>query len=86
MRPKGVQCAARPGIPGQVVEYFTGRARRFLTRRREHLQSLSVTPGMDGVLALIELEPNSDVDALPDGIYAQVAVYSDHFAHRLRDA
>ena len=45
------------------------------------LQSLTVTPGTDGVQALIELEPNADVDALPDGIYAQVAVYSDHFAH-----
>ena len=23
----------------------------------------------------------TEIDALPDGIYAQVAVYSDHFAH-----
>ncbi|EJD2201920.1 hypothetical protein ACXK1S_004628, partial [Escherichia coli] len=29
----------------------------------------------------IELDPNDDIDALPDGIYAQVAVYSDHFSH-----
>ena len=41
----------------------------------------AILPGTDGVLALIDLEPNADVDALPDGIYAQVAVYSDHFAH-----
>ncbi|GAR40402.1 inner membrane protein YibH [Salmonella enterica] len=40
-----------------------------------------MVPGTDGVLATIELDPNADVDALPDGIYAQVAVYSDHFAH-----
>lgn len=45
------------------------------------LQSLTVTPGSDGVLATIELDPNAEIDALPDGIYAQVAVYSDHFAH-----
>jgi hypothetical protein len=34
------------------------------------------TPGSDGVLATIELDPNAEIDALPDGIYAQVAVYS----------
>ena len=45
------------------------------------MQSLTVTPGSDGVLATIELDPNAEIDALPDGIYAQVAVYSDHFAH-----
>jgi multidrug resistance efflux pump len=45
------------------------------------LQTLKVTPGTDGVLATIELEPDAAVDALPDGIYAQVAVYSDHFTH-----
>ncbi|MBM7298151.1 hypothetical protein JTY69_05955 [Escherichia coli] len=28
-----------------------------------------------------QLDPNADIDALPDGIYAQVAVYSDHFSH-----
>ncbi|KZO88246.1 hypothetical protein TH55_05955 [Escherichia coli] len=38
-------------------------------------------PGTDGVLGTIELDPNADIDALPDGIYAQVAVYSDHFSH-----
>ncbi len=35
------------------------------------LQSLSVTPGSDGVLATIELDPDAQVDALPDGIYAR---------------
>ncbi len=45
------------------------------------LQSLTVVPGTDGVLGTIELDPNDDIDALPDGIYAQVAVYSDHFSH-----
>lgn len=69
-------------LPGQV---FQGKLLSILPvvpggsyQAQGTLQSLSVTPGMDGVLALIELEPNSDVDALPDGIYAQVAVYSDH--------
>jgi multidrug resistance efflux pump len=56
-----------PVVPGELI-------------RRRALQSLTVTPGTDGVLATIELDPNADVDALPDGIYAQVAVYSDHFA------
>ncbi len=33
------------------------------------------------MIATIELNDNVDVNALPDGIYAQVAVYSDHFTH-----
>ncbi|ADO47035.1 HlyD family secretion protein [[Enterobacter] lignolyticus] len=45
------------------------------------LQSLTIAPGTDGVLAMIELDANESIDALPDGIYAQVAVYSDHFSH-----
>jgi len=45
------------------------------------VQSLSLASGSDGVLAIIELNPNQDVDTLPDGIFAQVAVYSDHFTH-----
>lgn len=35
------------------------------------LQSLTVTPGTDGVQAIIELSPDAEVDALPDGIYAR---------------
>lgn len=72
-------------LPGQV---FRGKLSSILPvvpggsyQAQGALQSLSVVPGTDGVLALIDLEPNADVDALPDGIYAQVAVYSDHFAH-----
>ena len=71
-------------LPGQV---FSGKLTSILpvvpglVSGAGALQSLTVTPGTDGVQALIELEPNADVDALPDGIYAQVAVYSDHFAH-----
>lgn len=45
------------------------------------LQSLNIMPGTDGVMVIIELTPNSEIDALPDGIFAQVAVYSDHFTH-----
>lgn len=55
-------------LPGQV---FSGKLTAILP----------VVPGTDGVLGTIELDPNAEVDALPDGIYAQVAVYSDHFAH-----
>ncbi|WP_455425007.1 HlyD family secretion protein [Dryocola sp. LX212] len=72
-------------LPGQV---FQGRLTRVLPvvpggsyQAQGTLQSLNVTPGSDGVIAVIELAPNNDVDALPDGIFAQVAVYSDHFSH-----
>lgn len=72
-------------LPGQV---FRGTLKSILPvvpsgayQAQGTLQSLSVTPGSDGVLAVIELEPNADVDVLPDGIFAQVAVYSDHFTH-----
>ncbi|WP_202621676.1 HlyD family secretion protein, partial [Escherichia albertii] len=72
-------------LPGQV---FRGKLTSILPvvpggsyQAQGVLQSLTVTPGTDGVLALIDLEPNAEVDALPDGIYAQVAVYSDHFSH-----
>ena len=72
-------------LPGQV---FRGKLVNVLPvvpggtyQAQGSLQSLSVTPGSDGVLATIELDPDAQVDALPDGIYAQVAVYSDHFTH-----
>lgn len=72
-------------LPGQV---FKGKLTTILPvvpggsyQAQGVLQSLTVVPGTDGVLGTIELEPNAQVDALPDGIYAQVAVYSDHFHH-----
>lgn len=72
-------------LPGQV---FPGKLTSILPvvpggtyQAQGSLQSLTLTPGSDGVLAVIELIPNDDVDALPDGIFAQVAVYSDHFSH-----
>lgn len=72
-------------LPGQV---FGGKLTQVLPvvpggtyQAQGTLQSLTITPGSDGVLAVIELTPNAEVDALPDGIYAQVAVYSDHFTH-----
>lgn len=72
-------------LPGQV---FPGKLQTILPvvpggsyQAQGTLQSLTAAPATDGVLALIELEPNAEVDALPDGIFAQVAVYSDHFSH-----
>ena len=72
-------------LPGQV---FQGKLTSILPvvpsgayQAQGTLQSLSMIPGSDGVLAVIELEPNAEVDALPDGIFAQVAVYSNHFTH-----
>lgn len=72
-------------LPGQV---FSGKLTSILPvvpggsyQAQGALQSLTVIPGTDGVIGTIELAPNADVEALPDGIYAQVAVYSDHFSH-----
>ncbi|SPZ28897.1 Inner membrane protein yibH [Raoultella planticola] len=72
-------------LPGQI---FHGKLTSILPvvpggsyQAQGALQSLTVLPGTDGVLATIELDPNADVDSLLDGIYAQVAVYSDHFSH-----
>jgi multidrug resistance efflux pump len=72
-------------LPGQV---FQGKLTTVLPvvpggsyQAQGTLQSLTLTPGSDGVLAVIELAPDAQVDALPDGIFAQVAVYSDHFTH-----
>lgn len=72
-------------LPGQV---FAGKLVEILPvvpggayQAQGTLQSLTLQPGSDGVLAVIELAPNADIDALPDGIFAQVAVYSQHFTH-----
>ena len=72
-------------LPGQV---FSGKLSSVLPvvpggtyQAQGTLQSLSTASPSDGVLAVIELAPNKDVDALPDGIFAQVAIYSDHFTH-----
>jgi multidrug resistance efflux pump len=72
-------------LPGQV---FSGKLTSILPvvpggsyQAQGTLQSLNIVPGTDGVIALVELAPNADVDALPDGIFAQVAIYSDHFSH-----
>lgn len=72
-------------LPGQV---FAGKLIEILPvvpggayQAQGTLQSLTLQPGSDGVLAVIELEPNAEVEALPDGIFAQVAIYSQHFTH-----
>ena len=45
------------------------------------MQSISFD-GRNGVLAELELGPEVEAYNLPDGISAQVAIYSsDHFAH-----
>lgn len=72
-------------LPGEV---FRGKLIRVLPvvpggsyQAQGSLQSLNLTPGSDGVLVVIELDANPQIDSLPDGIFAQVAIYSDHFAH-----
>lgn len=64
-------------LPGQV---FSGKSTASAGgaggtyQAQGALQFPTVTPGTDGVQAIIELSPDAEVDALPDGIYAQVAV------------
>lgn len=72
-------------LPGQV---FSAKLLRIIPvvsggtyQAQGTLQSLTIDPGSDGVLTVVELDPDAVVDALPDGIFAQVAVYSDHFSH-----
>lgn len=72
-------------LPGQV---FSAKLLRIIPvvsggtyQAQGTLQSLTIDAGSDGVLAVVELDPDVAVDALPDGIFAQVAVYSDHFSH-----
>ncbi|ATM94623.1 putative hlyD-family protein [Yersinia frederiksenii] len=72
-------------LPGQV---FPGKLTTIIPvvpggayQAQGTLQSLNIIPGTDGVLVVIELAPSSEIDTLPDGIFAQVAVYSDHFTH-----
>lgn len=72
-------------LPGQV---FSGKLVSILPvvpggayQAQGELQSLTATPGTDGVLVIIELAPDTDLKVLPDGVYAQVAIYSDHFTH-----
>lgn len=73
------------GVPRQTDQYFTCRARRFLSGAGG-IAITTVAPGTDGVLGTIELTLNDDIDALPDGIYAQVAVYSWPFQPCFGDA
>ena len=65
----GKLAAISPAVPGGAYQ-STGT-----------LQTLNTAPGSDGVIATIELDEHTDLSALPDGIYAQVAVFSDHFSH-----
>lgn len=72
-------------LPGQV---FSAKLLRIIPvvaggtyQAQGTLQSLTIDAGSDGVLAVVELDPDAAVDTLPDGIFAQVAVYSDHFSH-----
>lgn len=66
---RGKLASISPAVPGGTYQ-STGA-----------LQSLTSIPGSEGVIATIELDDNDALKELPDGIDAQVAVYSDHFAH-----
>ncbi|EOV8484566.1 HlyD family secretion protein [Klebsiella aerogenes] len=85
LKPGDVAEVVFNALPGQI---FKGKLTSILPvvpggsyQAQGVLQSLSIVPGKDGVMATIELESNTAIDSLPDGIYAQVAVYSDHVSH-----
>ncbi|MGL4466531.1 MAG: hypothetical protein ACRCUK_03405, partial [Plesiomonas shigelloides] len=45
------------------------------------LQGLTFDPSRDGIYVTLLLGPEIDQYALPDGVNAQVAIYSKHFEH-----
>lgn len=72
------------GIPGTV---FHGKVKQVLPaipegvyQAQTQLQTISFDR-RNGILAEIELDPAIDEYDLPDGVAAQVAIYTDHFAH-----
>lgn len=68
--PKRCSTRCRASLSRQAGEHPARRAGGTYCAQGT-LQALTVTPGTDGVLATIELEPDAAVDALPDGIYAR---------------
>ncbi|MDA3992669.1 HlyD family secretion protein [Klebsiella aerogenes] len=73
------------GLPGQV---YAGKVTKVLPtipdgsyQASGALQGLSATPGREGVYVMIDLAASRDLAHLPDGVSAQSAVYTDHFAH-----
>lgn len=73
------------GLPGQV---YAGKVTKVLPtipdgsyQASGALQGLSATPGREGVYVMIDLAASRDLAHLPDGVSAQAAVYTDHFAH-----
>lgn len=72
-------------LPGQV---FNGKLKSVIPvisggsyQAQGALQSLTLQAGTDAVLVTIELNADSQIEKLPDGISAQVAVYTKHFEH-----
>ncbi|EKD5635455.1 HlyD family secretion protein [Escherichia coli] len=72
-------------LPGQV---FNGKLKSIIPvisggsyQAQGALQSLTLQAGTDGVLVTIELNADSQIEKLPDGISAQAAVYTKHFEH-----
>ena len=73
------------GVPGRVfparVKQVTPVVPQGAYQASNAMQSISFD-GRNGVLAELELGPEVEAYNLPDGISAQVAIYSsDHFAH-----
>ena len=72
------------GIPGTI---FHGKVKQVIPvvpqgayQTQNTLQTVSFD-ARNGVLAQIELDPEIEAYQLPDGVSAQVAIYTDHFAH-----
>lgn len=73
------------GLPGQV---YGGTVTRVLPvvpggsyQASGTLQVLTPDTLQDGVYAMIDLAASPALEGLPDGVSAQAAVYTDHFAH-----
>lgn len=72
-------------LPGKV---FRGKLKEILPvvpggayQAQGVVQAIATTPGMDSLIGIIELDKNSSIKSLPDGVSAQVAIYSENFKH-----
>ena len=72
------------GVPGTI---FHGKIKQVIPvvpqgayQAQNTLQTVSFD-ARNGVLAQIELDPEIEAYQLPDGVSAQVAIYTDHFSH-----
>lgn len=77
--------AAFNGIPGKVFHAKVLNVAPIVPngsyQAQGTLQGLTFDPSRDGIYVTLLLGPEIDQYALPDGVNAQVAIYSKHFEH-----